>query len=118
MGLRRFSCCGVKELSGISDHANPLAVLQRYVAEVRTMYNRPKGGRFMFTPGGAHMFFTQAGNGVVYGENLAAYIEKNELGTIIRSPGRVNPNSGNNLIVFLWTLNQKNLKAWVKKHNL
>ncbi len=116
MALRRFSCCGVKEISRISYYPNPLAVLKRYVADVRIMYGRPIPRPF--TPGGAHLFFTQAGKGRTYGENLAAYIEANNLGTIIRSPGRVNPNSGNNLIVFLWTLNQKNLKAWVAKHKV
>lgn len=48
------------------------------------------------------------------GWKLAAYIRKHKLGTIVGGRKAVNPNSGNDLRVWLWTINRPALERWNK----
>ena len=47
-----------------------------------------------------------------YGRNLANYIKKNKLGDVVATQKRVNPNSGNRIQSWLWTVNKRNLRLF------
>lgn len=61
--------------------------------------------------------FTQAGTGATYGRKFAALIKKENLGEVVQATTKTvtNPNSGNVLKAWLWTVNHKNLRAWAQK---
>lgn len=66
-----------------------------------------------------YAIFSQAGigrgQGARYGTNLAAYITRNKLGKVISTGTSINPNSGNLLKVFVWTVDHKALEKWAEK---
>lgn len=94
-------CCGIKELDGIEDE-NPEEILldatQQWFDEV------PR----------AYMIFSCTS---YYrdGTRLAKYIEKHNLGKTVRTKSKLNPNSGNHLIAWLWAVNNRTLKSWLKQ---
>lgn len=51
----------------------------------------------------------------MYGRKFAAFITDNGLGTVVASPRAINPNSGNNLQVWVWCIDHDTLKAWYEK---
>lgn len=112
-----MQCCGLKELSGLSSHRSPGAALKTlatrkssYWGATSTSYeNEPPR-----TIWAAHVIFTQAGKNAQYGYRLKDYIEKHDLGQVLATYAKVNPNSGNPLVTFIWTLNRGNWVEWVK----
>jgi hypothetical protein len=50
------------------------------------------------------------------GERLRTYILKHHLGSVLRSRVKTNPNSGNDIRVFIWTVDYKKFKSWAIKH--
>ena len=112
-----MACCGVKELCGIGymmGEFGPVGVIKDYIRQSRSaICPAPTPYR----PRVAHLIFTQASPGR-YGADLAAYIIKNKLGTILQTPSQANPNSGNKVIMFLWSLDKPNLIAWARKHRV
>ena len=100
-----MSCCGTRELVGVS-HIQPEELLRRLTIKHRF----------------AHVFFTDTKNNMKNTKNsgwvLAKYIKDNKLGTLVESPGRVNPNSGNTLIAWIWTVSRRNLNAWKREHKI
>lgn len=68
-----------------------------------------------------YLFFTQAvrpgtGMSVRYGERFANYIKEHDLGFVTQTGENVNPNSGNNLTVWIWTVDHLKLKAHAMKN--
>lgn len=61
--------------------------------------------------------FTQAGKKRTYGKKFAALIRRENLGEVMQATTKSvkNPNSGNILKAWIWTVNHKNLKAWAQK---
>jgi hypothetical protein len=47
-----------------------------------------------------------------YGKALAEYIEKHKLGEVTRHGPVENPNSGNEIEAWYWTVDHKALRAW------
>lgn len=65
----------------------------------------------------SHVVFSEAKDGSgAYGERFAAYIRRNNLGDVVASGRRVNPNSGNQVKCWVWTLNKRALMAWANKN--
>ena len=116
MRLRGVSCCGVREINGVSEHRTGPAVLRQFAAYIygASDYMRPYAGsaRFRFA------FFTQAyrPSGIRpttgYGERLAACIRHLNVGNVIETEEAINPNSGNNLKMWVWQVDHDALKAW------
>lgn len=102
--LRGMSCCGVKEITEVD--APPKAIINGIVDDI-------------FGENGmdcAFLIFTDAlreGNG----RKFKNYILKNELGTVIESGRKENPNSGNNIRVWIWTPDMKKLKEIYKEND-
>lgn len=124
-----FHCCGLAELANISDSSgDPKQMLLQSLSDaVRRDYDH-----YPFAGGGkitnldfecSHIVFSQAYNrgsklkaGQGYADKLAAYIKANDLGHVVRSRIATNPNSGNRVTVYLWTVNKRNLTAWYKRN--
>jgi hypothetical protein len=104
------SCCGLREISGLSDHCDSAEAMQAFCGSVIfSGYLRC-----------SHAIFSEARgmlmNDGPYGERFAAYIRRHNLGTVTASKRVENPNSGNQLKVWVWTINKRNLRAWARKH--
>ncbi len=61
--------------------------------------------------------FTQAGSRRSYGKKFAALITSAKLGTVVQATKKTvkNPNSGNILKAWLWTVNHNALQKWAQK---
>lgn len=102
-----LDCCGINEIRSISDNRNNPE--QTVIDVCKETYTEEKIGAFLL--------FTDI-NKREAGNNLAKYILKNDLGSIIKTPLAINPNSGNKLQAYIWTINKRNLKKFAKKHKV
>lgn len=102
--------CGVQQLYGVG-YNTPSAV-------IRTAF-RGQGDPDRFT---AHIVFSDvfsdSEDHVVGGQRLAEFIKERKLGTVVASPGRVNPNSGNRIKVWVWTPHRANLRAFLARRKV
>lgn len=108
MEIRGTSCCGISELVNIG-YNSPEQVL----ANVKS-WAAPGGG------GGnrAHLYFSSVTR-EKYGEALEAFILEHNLGSVVSTPSKRNPNSGNAIKGWFWTPNWPNvrkLKTGVKSN--
>lgn len=101
-----FACCGLREINWLSEHRTPESALFSLSG-----FALQKDRKWR------HAIFTQAGRGR-YGDRLKAYILQHQLGSVVESPGEVNPNSGRVLKAFIWTINWTAVDAWMKAHNV
>lgn len=121
-------CCGIAELDGIRAH-NPKEVIRGVaISMIRELEGYEEDKEYMKRNYGhvqgfdyseaeyqcPHVFFTDIKD-CKYGKALASYIKKNKLGTVVSTVSRVNIRSGNQLRMWVWTLNKKALKEWYKK---
>lgn len=100
-----ISCCGVGEIDGLGDCED--------AAHAMSSLLRDNG-----VPRQPFVIFTQAtsrANVTSYGNRFRAYILKHKLGTVLASAGKVNPNSGNHVKVFLWTVHKGNMQKYFTK---
>lgn len=104
MEINSLSCCGIDEMANIVDNdRDPQFSVATYA----------RNG------GGAFALFSSITNGrgeaKSAGKQLADYIEKNKLGTVVRVGRSRNPNTDNMLTMWVWTVDQKALAAWKRK---
>ena len=50
------------------------------------------------------------------GQALCDYIRSNRLGTVYATRAKLNPNSGNQIKVYTYALNQRSLRRWHRDH--
>lgn len=116
MNANSMRCCGVKELTELSGTRDPAAALMTMLNYLgRHEYGGPGSRTILHFPA-AHIIFT----GVTktrsnYGERFANFIRENNLGEVIESVVKRNPNSGNPLKVWVWSIHRNNLEAWWKE---
>ena len=96
---RTLQCCGIRELAGITGRT-PTNILQSMAAE--WFENTPR----------AYIIFSCQSNEPA-GRQLSAYIRQKNLGTIIKTKSKINPNSGNKITAWLWAVNNKELQEWI-----
>ena len=117
MYLNSMECCGLREIHGISQHRDPEVAFKRLINDNKesdwcwddtrkSPPNWPSNWRFAV--------FTQAGARSRYGNKFAAYIKANNLGEVIETATKVNPNSSNPLKTFVWTLNHQRVVEHAK----
>lgn len=117
----KTQCCGIREISGLVYFASQseiamLAICFRMIQAYPSFPDRIFEHRL--TPDlmkWRYFIFSQAGDKrrVRYGEQFKAFIAQKGFGTVIQTgDGQINPNSGNQLIVYLWTINREALIAW------
>lgn len=104
--IKRTDCCGLRELSPIGGY-DPIDVLYTLAHSIR--------GRVTSTDGCYYVFTDNTGFDDGYGNALKHVIESENLGTIYATDWNSNPNSGNRLKAFLWTLDRPALLAWLER---
>lgn len=135
LDINNTSCCGVDELHGIADES-PEDILEALVKE---LYHPPrpelsfdykqsrsvKTGRTIPEKWTTNSFyiFTQANNTEDddysdYGEELAEFIHKHKLGEVATSATRRNPNSDNDVTVYVWAVDREAFHKFAKQKYL
>lgn len=104
--VNETSCCGVREFDCVDDYDDPLQLLLRFCVEENV------DGNFLNY---AFVVFTDRVNSK-RGQKLANYIVKNNLGRIVESRAKINPNTSNKIKVWIWDIDNINLKRWYKKN--
>lgn len=101
------ACCGVAELQDISFCGKfDMSGFESQLDDI-TSYS--------------HIIFTQATNKKnmkkEYGEDLAKLIRRHHLGRVQRSHPSPNPQTGNTITTFTWTVNKKGVENYLAKLN-
>lgn len=138
MDINSMGCCAIEELNYICDnntqqdtlecfannHYHPAEEIEEWVEDKRSRRTFPwetpiYEGKYVktgetrpakwTTP--AFVVFSQAGEGH-YADKLKELILKLSLGEVMTSPTRHNPNSGNNVTVFLWSIDRDAFHRW------
>lgn len=126
MYIQETSCCGLKEIEHLSSCASPLDAIRKLIYYYTT--SEDEDGNDLdkpafASPEFAHLIFTEAigphgdkPNKRHYGASLARFIRKHELGSVVASSSAVNPNSGNFVRVYTWTINHNRLSAYATRY--
>jgi len=107
MQLDHLNCCGIREISGLCGYSTGAAAFKAYLRQTL------RCGLTHFR----YVIFSQAnrdedaGSREEYGENFAAYLRDHKLGDVIETGEYVNPNSGNLLKVWIWTVDHDAVNA-------
>ena len=124
MELNNLRCCGVKEITGLSYTESATKAIRQFgdLTYYRQVKQYLGSGHSETVPAPMENFryvmFTQAnatGGTATYGDRFAAFIQKHKLGALIETPYNMNPNSGNNVKVWLWTVDHPRVKALLAK---
>lgn len=104
MGMNNTTCCGIKEYFGIHNSQSPEAALKDI-------------GNHLFKEGyerSGLVFFSDNLNGAVGSPGYAVqkYIEEHKLGNIICTNPKVNKNSGNLIVMWVWEYDRVKFKNW------
>lgn len=113
-------CCGLGELSGLSriEHNNT-KVIEEILCDIWRQIRASNQKDHVAER--AVYVFTQAQSRYspypqTYGENFASYLVRNSLGEVVRTPvARVNPNSGNKLLAWLWAVDWKHFEQLARE---
>lgn len=103
-------CCGLREAGGLSHSRTPTEALKEFWEETRTIKHEWSSGpvrRNKFR----YVIFSGTSRGK-YAEKLKAHIEANKLGEVISTGYHKNPNSGNQLQVYVWTVDWEAFKKY------
>lgn len=118
MQIRNTSCCGLKEIEDLQDADEPEDAVRLLLdisgtKEYSTTQHRyvPKLN-ILFS----HVLFTEVIGDGGYGRQLSAYVKKHHLGTVVMSSTSTNPNTGNRIRCYIWTIDKPAIKAWWLKH--
>lgn len=104
--LLRTSCCGVRDIDDLSYNRT---AKESMLAVCEMFYNEDMQGAFCLFTG------TTRGK---YAKRFRDYIINNGLGEVIETPAKINPNSGNRLKAYLWTIDQDGLAVWWEKNGV
>lgn len=103
--VRFLDCCGIHELVALSHFVNPGTV----EANVKHVLRNKNCAFYLFScveehedPDYEEDYDTSTAG--AYGKIFADYIIKHKLGTVVMSDLATNPNSGNRLRAYLWTV--------------
>lgn len=108
MRLNVMSCCGAREITNLSISRSAPQAMQEFG---QAIYTRSYADNFRY------VIFTAAdyGKPATYGTRFAKFIAKNNLGTVLETAKNRNPNTGNQVQMWVWTVNHDAVKAWLKK---
>jgi len=101
--INTTSCCGLRELDGIMGDDAPHVTMASIASQLVEI-------------GGAFVIFSCPVTHD-HGQRLALFIRDNNLGHVIPSSIRRNPNSGNDLQVWLWEVEIDHLDGWINAYN-
>lgn len=97
--VNNTACCGVGDINGIS-YGPP----QKVLVDVVDLYSRF-----------AHYLFTAVvSKRDQYGPQFRDYLLTHNLGTVVETGKKKNPNSGRMIVAYLWTPNWPRLRVHMK----
>jgi len=113
MHINDTSCCAVQEIAELREYGSAKEAMLGF-------YNSNAGcvGTFYIFTGVIKSSERYDGpvDSYKYGPNFEAYIRKYRLGTVMRSPSRINKNNGiHTVVVWVWTPNERALERWYNK---
>lgn len=108
--LNEVECCGAAEAAEIRSNISGAANLRDIYETWWDNYHLDKT-----VDGPPIIFFTVRKANAKSGSNLVAEIRKHKLGTVSAGPWVANPNTGNKLKGYLWTVKPRNFHAYAKK---
>lgn len=92
-----MDCCGLQELSGVQDSSPEELIMdaanKAFIIFSDTSFNRRENERYNHASGWL----------------FAAYIRKHKLGTLYRTSPKLNPNSENMLVCWVWAVDNRAL---------
>jgi len=114
LNMGNLTCCGVKEISELSTFETPMEVFKAFAGltylrrgpvyvETDNEYKLVKDAPQPFERF-RYVIFSQAVKRATYGTAFAKFIEKYKLGTLQSTEFNINPNSGNYLKIWTWTV--------------
>ncbi len=103
--LVETECCGIRELTPIMDCNEAREAI---VDAAEDWFDKDKDGAFIF--------FSATSDSRM-GHEVAAYIEKYNLGVVQKTHAMRNPNSDNMLTMWCWAVNKRNFKSYWHKTN-
>lgn len=118
MEIRPMSCCGVRELNGLSWETEPEMSFISFANQIYDLApNAPHNCKFRYA------IFTEAlladqkdrAKNFSYGLNFEAYILENKLGTVTKTGENLNPNSGRDVIVYVWTIDHDQCRKHISE---
>lgn len=107
MNITNLGCCGVKEITGLAGHKSAPDAMRAYC-------KRPFSHDTAFAPPSCAFTLFTAPQPYKYGHVFAAFILKNKLGDVQEIGPTLNPNSGNRLQVWVWTVDRPALEKWYR----
>lgn len=99
----------MREISGLSWPANAKVAMDEFIGKTvkpNKSYSVPIGVRFRY------VVFSQARKSHNYGIDFAAYIRENNLGSLVETDFNTNPNTGNPIKAWIWTVDWIALKRF------
>ena len=129
--IRSTSCCGMREIEDIGGSGKTAAeALREFCTNLPALYDygkRSPGGEFKLT-GREISFSLVVFTGVVkrnrgdssserednYGEAFADLLAAEKLGVVLPSAAGVNPNTGNTIQAWVWTVDRDELVAYAQ----
>lgn len=114
-------CCGLREINGLAGYRDPKKALVDVLDQFREIecsrewpYTRTRRGdpNLHF----AQIIFSQAGTKATYGKKFKKFLEEEGLGSVVESAPQCNPNSGRNVIAFIWTPDKKKVIKWWREY--
>src|SRR5882762_10220520 len=103
-----MDCCGIREINNLKDHRDPESAMKAFMGEIAPIEYAYGGGeqrRDKFR----YAIFSGAGRRSLYAPRFAAYITMHNLGEIVHTGYHLNPNSMNQLKVWVWTVDHEAL---------
>lgn len=106
-----LNCCGIKELAGISQGSPANAIWSAGLLVNEFDPSMPRCRYIIFSQAHSNMFKSSG-----YGYDFAQYIRDNNLGEVFdQVPVGKNPNSGNQVKMWIWIFDSDAMKAWFEK---
>ena len=117
MDLRRLMCCGVMEASGVASSVRnygPKGALRSILnaSLINTDSINRKFAFLLFTQAISPITMINRDDDTKYGDRLKDFILENKLGTVTQTEEVINPNSGNYITMYMWTVDWKAVGKW------
>lgn len=123
MNTRGTACCGLYEIYNLSKHKTPEGAMRSflsvsgfkwqpsYLPTAKVEYGERPFSHVVFSA--AHRSKAQFED-KSYGTRFAEFIKAQGFGDVVESTTAVNPNSTNQLKIYVWTIDWKALEKWDK----
>lgn len=120
MELQSVSCCGIREFSGVYNNT-PQDIIE-YIACDRFDWDEDWDSRDRVVKkvceneNYRYVIFSDTSHEQARLKALMDFIKVNKVGSCVKTKPNINPNTTNILQVCVWTISDRGLKSFFKKH--